>query len=549
MEIDCFLYPGWRPLIRPAAKRREWMDETPESFAYRCLPLSIANCHGWEIGSPLGFSAIWHGGTDTDSVEISLDDDGAAELDRPVSLFGQGTITFHVAGLFRTSPGWNLWVGGPSNAAKDGIAPLAGIIETDWSPYTFTMNWRFTRPGHRVRFEPGEPIAFFFPVERGTIEAASPRFRPIEEAPELQRQFDEWSRSRSAFQQHVREHPPSAAADKWQKLYYRGVAPDGCPGSAGHQSKLRAPSFAPPLQTPWPRPSAKSDGERRDPPAPQSNPDPLAKRDWLLVMQEQLRALSPRANDIYRYDDIDPEAFLDDHYALNRPAILCGEIDDWPALKRWSPAYLARQVGAAPVEYQGERTGNARFELEKDRHRRSQPFSDFIKAIAQPGNDAYLTAYNSGANAIALAPLRDDLGRIDKLLAHGDAADEGMLWIGPAGTFTPLHHDLTNNLLVQITGRKRVLLVPASETPLLQNHVHVFSEIGDLLDPEAARRFPEIARVRVFDVELQPGEILFLPIGWWHQVTALDFSVSATYTNFRWRNDWHQSFPTVAARG
>jgi hypothetical protein len=37
--------------------------------------------------------------------------------------------------------------------------------------------------------------------------------------------------------------------------------------------------------------------------------------------------------------------------------------------------------------------------------------------------------------------------------------------------------------------------------------------------------------------------LLFVPIGWWHQVTALDFSVTLTYTNFRWPNRGRESFP------
>jgi Family of unknown function (DUF6065) len=43
--------------------------------------------------------------------------------------------------VFRTPPGCNLYVRGPANSPKDGIAALEGIIETDWSEATFTMNW------------------------------------------------------------------------------------------------------------------------------------------------------------------------------------------------------------------------------------------------------------------------------------------------------------------------------------------------------------------------------------------------------------------------
>ena len=59
---------------------------------------------------------------------------------------------------------------GPINRPKDGIAALSGIIETDWSPYSFTMNWIFTRPDTPVRFEKGEPYCYIFPVSCGALE-------------------------------------------------------------------------------------------------------------------------------------------------------------------------------------------------------------------------------------------------------------------------------------------------------------------------------------------------------------------------------------------
>ncbi len=246
MKLECYLYPGWEPRIRPASRRRVWMDETPESFAYRCLPLAIANAHGWEITNAVGFAARWNGGQNPSDVEIRLDDPETPAIDAPVSLFGDGTLTFHVAGLFRTEPGWNLWIGGPPNAAKDGIAALSGVIETDWSPYSFTMNWRFTRPGHWVRFVVDEAIAFFFPIERRAVEDVMPSFRSIDDAPELRAEFEQWRDSRDAFQHRVAEAPPSDPADKWQKLYYRGVCPAGEVGAADHQTKLRVRNFARP---------------------------------------------------------------------------------------------------------------------------------------------------------------------------------------------------------------------------------------------------------------------------------------------------------------
>lgn len=240
-ELICYTYDGWAPRLRPASPERDWMDQTADRFAYRCLPLAIANAHGWEMLAPCGFQAVWTGGEGPDAVRIQPDP-GTDPRRAPVSMFGQATLTFHIEGLFRTSPGWNLWVGGPPNMVKDGIAPLSGIIETDWSPYSFTMNWRFTRPGQPVRFEEDEPFCFFLPVQRGGLEAIEPQLRPISDAPELKAEFEAWSRQREELRQALLRDPMTPT-DSWQKLYYRGLRPDGSEGAADHAAKLRLKPF------------------------------------------------------------------------------------------------------------------------------------------------------------------------------------------------------------------------------------------------------------------------------------------------------------------
>ncbi len=242
MDFICYLHEGWHPLIRPAEPTRAWMDATPEAFAYRCLPLNIANAHGWEVLTPVGFSAYWRGGASTADVIIRSDRDMPA-ASAPVSLFGQATLTVHIQGLFRTPPGWNLFVGGSPNSAKEGIAPLSGVIETDWSPYTFTMNWRFLRRNHWIRFEAGEPICFLQPTLRGALERMDPKFVPLKDNPEAARQFAAWSQSRNAFQADVAVKTPASGADQWQKRYYRGLDMDNKPSVSDHAARLRLKPF------------------------------------------------------------------------------------------------------------------------------------------------------------------------------------------------------------------------------------------------------------------------------------------------------------------
>lgn len=544
MELKCYLYDGWKPRIRPASTRRDWMDTAPEAFPYRCLPLAIGNSHGWEILSPCGFEAVWNGGPAAEDVTIVMDE-GTDSHDAPVALFGLGTITFHVAGLFRTSPGWNLSVSGLPNAAKDGISPLSGIIETDWSPYTFTMNWRFTRADHRVRFEENEPFCFIAPVQRNIIEAIEPQYLSIDDDAVLKAQFENWSQLRDDFHKQVAISCPADPKDKWQKLYYRGIDPHGETAIRDHQTKLHLQPFDGALKPDIPEPKCPVSHHDLNPPQTRQTDDIGAlKRDWILQTQERCRSLSAQASAIFRKENISSDEFLDEHYAPGRPVILGNAIGHWPSLTRWTPEYLAARLGDRQVEVQAGRNSGGNYERQKDAFRQSMPFSRFINEIRQPGaaNDLYMTAYNSASNAAAIEPLHADLGNIDAALDGEASGARGMLWIGGEGTFTPLHHDLTNNLLVQIRGRKRIVMVPPSQYGKLYNDDHVFSRLVDITDVDESN-YPLAHDVQTYEIVLAQGDALFIPIGWWHQVTALDFSVSATHTNFKWPNDAHQTYP------
>jgi antitoxin (DNA-binding transcriptional repressor) of toxin-antitoxin stability system len=235
--------------LRPAPAKRDWMDATPEAYAYRCLPLNIANAHGWEVLNMRSFSAIWDGGVSPESIAITFDESEVippgAHI-KPPAHFGSAVLTFELPMMFRTPPGWNMWVMGPVNRPKHGAQPLSGIIETDWSPYTFTMNWIVTRPGEAVRFEKGEPIAHILPIKRGQIERFDAEIRDMAEDRDLMEQNTLWRESRSGFIASLSAREQEAVKQKWQKAYFRGERPDGKTGVRDHQTKVRVAEFVRP---------------------------------------------------------------------------------------------------------------------------------------------------------------------------------------------------------------------------------------------------------------------------------------------------------------
>ena len=241
MRLTCYPISGDPPSILPAPVERSWMDRTGNGFAYRCLPLNIANAHGWLILNPTPFVAEWNGDAGLDALQVQrIGSEGHLIAS---SHFGSGVLTFNIDALFRTDPGYDLMVTGPLNQPKDALQPLTGIVETDWAPFTFTMNWKFTRKRTPVAFEREEPFCMIFPVPRGLIEVVKPEFRAIESDPELHDAYRGWAESRRAFNQGLRVPGSEAQTEKWQKDYFKGSGRFGSGPPEDHRTKLRPRPF------------------------------------------------------------------------------------------------------------------------------------------------------------------------------------------------------------------------------------------------------------------------------------------------------------------
>lgn len=229
---------GPAPEVRPAPLARDWMDATPEKFAYRCLPLNIANSQGWELLNQNGFTATWNGSNTLDALRIIPDESHAPPA--AMSHFGSGILTFGVRGLFRTPEGIDLCATGPINRPKAGIQALTGIIETDWSEFGFTMNWLFTDKDRAVRFEKGEPFCTIYPVPRGLAESMDPVIIRGEENPELWRKHMAHRLSRLDFNKALNNPSSPAQTKGWQRSYF--VGPEVRP-KPDHRTKVKLKPF------------------------------------------------------------------------------------------------------------------------------------------------------------------------------------------------------------------------------------------------------------------------------------------------------------------
>lgn len=217
----------------PAPPERDWMDQNRHS--YRCLPLTIANTYGWQVLMPCDVQAEWTGGPGLADVRITIKGDPHFQAQ---SNFATGIVTFDVGYIFRTPPGYHLMVTGPTNCFKDGVAPMTGIVESDWLPYTFTMNYKFTRPG-RAFWKAGEPYAQVCVIQANVQEGVQPVICNITDDPEFSLQHNSWRQRRSRMRQLLAEGDPGALKDPWDKDYFVGRYADGQKPDSAHTNRMR----------------------------------------------------------------------------------------------------------------------------------------------------------------------------------------------------------------------------------------------------------------------------------------------------------------------
>lgn len=262
----------------------------------------------------------------------------------------------------------------------------------------------------------------------------------------------------------------------------------------------------------------------------------LNKPMSLLNIQGQLAGLSSKARFIERRQNLSRDEFRDQYYAANRPVIMQNLMADWKAMTAWTQDYLKSVAGARTVEVMTGRDANPKYEMNRQTHRTELRFADYVDMVysGKVTNDYYMVANNGFFQRAEAQPLLEDITAFPEYLNATAAGQQCFLWFGPAGTITPLHHDTSNILLAQVAGRKLYRVIPASQWEYIYNSIGVFSDVN--CEKPDLKCYPKFCKASVAEIVVEPGEVLFMPVGWWHFVRALDVSMTVSFTNFVFPN-------------
>lgn len=226
--------------IEPAAKARDWMDQSSGKYAYNCLPLVVANQLGWVVKAAPSFSLIWDGGNQKDAIKFNFDQSAPEMSQFVVSHFGQGIISFKLPWVFRTDPGIGLMVRGPSNQWLDGAHALDGFVESWGLESTFTMNWKVTVPGVTVYFPNHFPFCQILPYEIATLNNYTCARKPISENKGLEVKYTKWLNRRKETLKNL--FSGKKTSNYYEKNYVKGLDVEG-EKVEGHLKKLNLSEF------------------------------------------------------------------------------------------------------------------------------------------------------------------------------------------------------------------------------------------------------------------------------------------------------------------
>lgn len=229
--------------LEPAPHERPWMDATNGKFAYRCLPLTIANQAGWVVRAPFTFQIFWNDHPDQPAgrtlfMRAENPEEAAPWAPWIGERFPGGILSIKLPYRFETDPGYGLVTRGPTNYFVHGATPLESFVDTSAGGAELWMDWKLLEPGRAIAFRKGEPLAMISPYPLDLLEAVTPRVLSLSDNKALQEAHDLWSERRGAFIARDDRSP-----EEWQKDYFQGRNMAGERQHA-HKTRLRLKPFA-----------------------------------------------------------------------------------------------------------------------------------------------------------------------------------------------------------------------------------------------------------------------------------------------------------------
>lgn len=230
-----------------------------------------------------------------------------------------------------------------------------------------------------------------------------------------------------------------------------------------------------------------------------------------------------------RVKTISKHDFLRRYKTPEIPVVIEQLTADWPARRKWSLDYLCDVAGDNTVPLYG---GGDRAKGRRHQHASvaSMKLRDYIESLKQGENKLRMFFYN----ILSCAPkLIDDFTYPDLGLKLFNKLP--VLFFGGQGAKVQMHFDidLADILLCHFGGKKRVYLFAPEQKKYLYHVPFSFSSLFDIdVENPDYRRFPALQFLQGSVTELNHGDVLYIPPGYWHYIVYEEIGFSMALRAF-----------------
>ena len=221
------------------------------------------------------------------------------------------------------------------------------------------------------------------------------------------------------------------------------------------------------------------------------------------------------------FDSISASDFKENYYNKNIPVVIKDLAKQWPAYKKWNWDFFIDVVGDKKVGvYNNVKSDSYTPVNAADDY---VLFGEYIKQIQQGPVPLRIFLFNIFNHAPQLAK---DFSFPEEYM-RGFVKRLPMLFVGGEGSVTHMHFDidLSHILHTQFAGRKRVLLFPFEEQYKLYRkpwEVLSLADYTNYYEKFDYDNFPAVKYAKGYEVILEHGDTLFMPMGYWHHMEYID---------------------------
>lgn len=214
-------------------------------------------------------------------------------------------------------------------------------------------------------------------------------------------------------------------------------------------------------------------------------------------------------------------------YDPHMPKVFRGAAKDWPCVRKWSFDYFAEKYGDTEVVLYNSRGLTDESSDQNFDHIQLREYIELMKA----GSKKYLKFSRMVHDT---SELRDDFDYnwLEKFHRPGAFGKVFYLFMGGAGTKTPIHNAPTPTVFVQIVGEKKWTLYPVEDRIFLGPRPERRGYFFTKADPDnrtGNECAPLLKYAASHTLTLYPGDVLWFPSFVWHKVENLTNSVGVGY--------------------